>query len=68
MQSVIGKSTIVAAAMAAGFVAAYAQDPIASIEGYYPTQVNPGQTTTLNVAFNVARGGNLQLYRNDPAP
>lgn len=51
------KSLIVAASMLACFAAAYAQDPIGSIEGYYPTQLNPGQITTLSIAINVGRGG-----------
>jgi len=69
MHSAVGKSMIVAAAMVTCFAAAYAQDPTNSIEGYYPTQLNRGQTTTLNVAFNVGRGGGpiaVQLFEIAP--
>ena len=61
MQTNIRTSMTVAAAVLAMLAAAYAQGPIGAIEGFYPTQLNPGQTTTFNLAINVGRGG-------DPIP
>ena len=57
MQSNIRTSMIVAAAMLALFATAFAQGAIGAIEGFYPTQLNPGQTTIFNLAINVGRNG-----------